>query len=86
MAADLERGGGGVAGGGGRPRGLFGFAAWGWLLTRYPATRVQAFVFLTPVFGTLFAAWLLDEPIGHELLVGLVAVAVGLRLLNRRPA
>lgn len=62
------------------------YLLWFWLLTRYPATKVQAFVFLTPVFGTVFAAVLLAEPIGHELLVGLAAVAVGLRLLNRRPA
>jgi drug/metabolite transporter (DMT)-like permease len=60
------------------------YLLWFWLLTRYPATKVQAFVFLTPVFGTVFAALLLGEPLGHELLVALVAVALGLSLLNRR--
>lgn len=60
------------------------YLLWFWLLIRYPATQVQAFVFLSPVFGTLFAAALLDEPIGPELGVALVAVAVGLRLLSRR--
>lgn len=62
------------------------YLLWFWLLTRYPATQVQAFVFLTPVFGTAFAAGLLGEPLGAELLIGLVAVALGLSLLNRRPA
>lgn len=62
------------------------YLLWFWLLTRYPATRVQAFVFLTPVFGTVFAGWLLGEHLGSELLAALVAVAVGLSLLNRRSA
>ncbi|WP_295638932.1 DMT family transporter [uncultured Methylibium sp.] len=62
------------------------YLIWFWLLTRYPATRVQAFVFLTPVFGTVFAGWLLGEQLGGELLSALVAVAIGLSLLNRRSA
>lgn len=62
------------------------YLLWFWLLTRYPATRVQAFVFLTPVFGTAFAGWLLGEQLGGELLSALVAVAIGLSLLNRRSA
>ncbi|WP_428422314.1 DMT family transporter [Methylibium sp.] len=60
------------------------YLLWFWLLTRYPATRVQAFVFLTPVFGAVFAAGLLGESVGADLLVALGAVAVGLGLLNRR--
>lgn len=60
------------------------YLLWFWLLTRYPATKVQAFVFLTPLFGTAAAAGLLGEPVGVELLIALVAVAVGLALLNRR--
>lgn len=60
------------------------YLLWFGMLTRYPATKVQAFVFLTPVFGAAFAAGLLGEPLGVELLVALVTVAVGLSLLNRR--
>jgi drug/metabolite transporter (DMT)-like permease len=60
------------------------YLLWFWLLTRYPATKVQAFVFLTPLFGTASAAALLGEPVGAELLFALVAVAVGLIFLNRR--
>jgi drug/metabolite transporter (DMT)-like permease len=60
------------------------YLLWFWLLTRYPATKVQAFVFLTPVFGTAWAAGLLGEPLGVELLVALAAIGVGLTLLNRR--
>lgn len=60
------------------------YLLWFWLLTCYPATKVQAFVFLSPVFGTLFAAALLGEPVGWELGVALAAIAAGLVLLNRR--
>lgn len=60
------------------------YLLWFWLLTRYAATKVQAFVFLSPVFGTLFAGLLLDEPVTTALLAGLVGVALGLTLLNRR--
>ena len=60
------------------------YLLWFWLLTRYAATKVQAFVFLSPVFGTLFAGWLLGEPITPALLLALAGVGVGLALLNRR--
>jgi drug/metabolite transporter (DMT)-like permease len=60
------------------------YLLWFWLLTRYPATKVQAFVFFSPLFGTAAAAGLLGEPVGVELLMALVAVAVGLALLNRQ--
>lgn len=62
------------------------YLLWFWLLTRYPATKVQAFVFLSPVFGTLFAGLLLSEPLTPRLLLGLFGVGVGLALVNRRPA
>lgn len=60
------------------------YLLWFWLLTRYPTTKVQAFVFLSPVFGTLFAGLVLDEPVTLLLLVGLAGVGIGLSLLNRR--
>lgn len=60
------------------------YLLWFWLLTRYAATKVQAFVFLSPVFGTLFAGGLLGEPVTAALLLALGGVGVGLSLLNRR--
>ncbi|MFM2052983.1 MAG: hypothetical protein RL456_1020 [Pseudomonadota bacterium] len=60
------------------------YLLWFWLLTRYPATKVQAFVFLTPVFGTVSAGLLLGEPITPALLGALAGVGAGLALLNRR--
>ena len=60
------------------------FLLWFWLLTRYPATRVQSFVFLAPISGLLFAAALLGEPVTPRLVLALVGVVLGITLVNRR--
>lgn len=53
---------------------LFGYAAWGWLLARYPAATVTPMALLVPVFGMGASALWLREPmpgwkIGAALLV-----------------
>jgi drug/metabolite transporter (DMT)-like permease len=60
------------------------YLAWMWLLGRYPATKVAAFVFLTPIFALLIGAFWLSEPITHSLMAGLVLVAMGIVLVNKR--
>ena len=62
------------------------YLAWMWLLTRYPATKISVFVFLTPVFALLFGAWWLGEPVTPGLLAALALVAAGIVLVNRKPA
>ena len=62
------------------------YLAWFWLLRHYPATRLSAFSFLTPVFGLLFAALALGEAISVRLIVAMVFIAVGIVLVNRKPA
>ena len=42
---------------------LFGFAVWGWLLSRYPAASVTPLALLVPVFGMGGAALWLAEPL-----------------------
>lgn len=59
------------------------YLLWFWLLTRYPATRVQSFVFLSPVFGAIFAVLLLGEALEPRLILALVGVAVGITMVNR---
>jgi drug/metabolite transporter (DMT)-like permease len=56
---------------------------WFWLLSRGAASRVSAFYFLTPIFGLAFGALLLGEVIGPGDAVGLVAVALGIVLVQR---
>ena len=62
------------------------YLAWMWMLGRYPATKISAFVFLTPVFALLFGALWLQEPVTSNLLAALVMVAAGIILVNRKPA
>ena len=61
------------------------YLAWMWMLGHYPATRISAFVFLTPLFALLFGAWWLGEPVTLNLLAALAMVAGGILLVNRRP-
>jgi drug/metabolite transporter (DMT)-like permease len=56
---------------------------WFWLLSYGAASRVSAFYFLTPIFGLAFGAALLGEAIGPGDAVGLVAVALGILLVQR---
>ena len=56
---------------------------WFWLLSHGAASRVSAFYFLTPIFGLAFSAVLLGEPVGPGDAIGLVAVALGIVLVQR---
>jgi drug/metabolite transporter (DMT)-like permease len=62
------------------------YLAWMWMLGRYPATKISVFVFLTPLFALLFGALWLDEAVTPSLLAALVLVALGIVLVNRKPA
>lgn len=59
------------------------YLAWFWLLRHYPATRVSAFTFLTPVSGLVFGALILGEPITSRIVIAVAGIAVGIRLVNR---
>lgn len=64
------------------------YVAWFWFIKHYQASNVASFVFLTPVFGVLAGAWLLDEPVGPRLLIALVLIAAGIYITTgyRRPS
>ncbi len=59
------------------------YLTWFWLIARYPAGRLSAFSFLSPLFGVVAAGVLLREPITPALLASLVLVCLGLWLVNR---
>jgi len=65
--------------------GFASYLAWFWLVRHYPATRISAFVLLTPVFGLLAGVGLLGEPLTARLLLALAAVCAGIALVNRAP-
>lgn len=60
------------------------YMVWFRLILNYPAGRIAGFTFLTPLFGILAGALLLGEHASPALLVGLVAIGVGMRLVNSR--
>jgi drug/metabolite transporter (DMT)-like permease len=58
------------------------YLAWFWLLTRYPASELSAFSFLTPLFGMLAGALVLGEPVGPALAAAMALVAAGIYLVS----
>ena len=62
------------------------YLTWMWLLGHYPATKMSAFVFLTPVFTLIIGAVWLGEPVTVNLVAALALVAWGLWLVGRKPA
>ncbi|MBN8487705.1 MAG: DMT family transporter [Burkholderiales bacterium] len=60
------------------------YLLWFWLVRHYQATQVTAFTLLTPIFGLVFGAALLDEPLTARLLVAVAAVSTGIWLVSRR--
>ena len=60
------------------------YLTWFWLVRHYPATRLAAFTLLTPVFGLAAGVLLLAEPLTARLVLALIAVVLGLALVNRR--
>jgi len=56
---------------------------WFWLLTHGEASVVSAYYYLTPVFGLALGALLLHEPVKPSDLVGLLAIASGIALVQR---
>jgi drug/metabolite transporter (DMT)-like permease len=58
------------------------YLGWFWLITRYPAFKLSAVSFLTPLFGLVAGGVLLHEPITPVLGVAMVLVAIGIFLVN----
>lgn len=59
---------------------LFGYAAWGWLLSRHPAASITPMALLVPVFGMATASVMLAEPLPGWKLAAAALVLCGLGL------
>lgn len=60
---------------------LFGYAAWGWLLARYPAATITPMALLVPLFGMASAAlWLGEDLPGWK--IGAAALVMSGLALN----
>lgn len=58
------------------------FLVWFWLLTRYLASRLTVFTFLTPMFGVAFGVLLLNERLSLTFGVAALLVVIGIVLVN----
>jgi len=58
------------------------YLLWFWLLTRYMASRLSVFSFLTPLFGVTFGVLLLGESFSARFLLAAGLVLVGIALVN----
>lgn len=59
---------------------LFGYAAWGWLLARYPVATIAPMALLVPVSGMGASALILGEPLADWKLIAAAFVMAGLAL------
>ena len=58
------------------------YLVWFWLLTRYVASRLSVFSFLTPLFGVTFGVLLLGESFSLRFLLAAALVLTGIALVN----
>ncbi|MBW9107976.1 DMT family transporter [Paraburkholderia phenoliruptrix] len=58
------------------------YLLWFWLLTRYVASRLSVFSFLTPLFGVTFGVLLLGESFSLRFLMAAALVLTGIALVN----
>ena len=62
------------------------FAIQARLLKKHSSSKIAVFSFATPLFGILFAVLLRGDPVSPWLFVSGVAVAIGILLVNLKPA
>jgi drug/metabolite transporter (DMT)-like permease len=58
------------------------YLTWFWLLTRYMASRLSVFSFLTPIFGVAFGVVLLGESLTTRFMIASALVVIGIGLVN----
>lgn len=59
---------------------IFGYAAWGWLLSRYSAATITPMALMVPLFGMGSSAWWLAESLPPWKLAAAALVMAGLAL------
>lgn len=62
--------------------GTFCFLTWTTLLRKYSASRISAFLFMTPVFGVILSSLILGEKVTLWFGIGLTLVAAGIYIVN----
>tara|TARA_B100000614_G_scaffold262236_1_gene294828 strand:- start:1364 stop:2143 length:780 start_codon:yes stop_codon:yes gene_type:complete len=60
----------------------FSYLFWFWMINNFSVSKLASFLFLTPIFGVLFGAVILNEPVGLNALLGLTMVCLGIFFIN----
>ena len=60
------------------------YPLWFWMISRYPASKLSNFAFLTPAFGVLLSGLLVNETLGWKIFAALALIGLGLIIINRR--
>lgn len=63
---------------------IFSYLVWFWLLRHYLTSRLMLMTLLTPLFGVLFGALFLHEPIDPRFAAGGGLVLAGILIVNAR--
>lgn len=61
------------------------FLTWFWLLTRYRASQLGVFSFMSPLMGVMLGVLLLDEPLTIRFIIGAGGVLVGIVIVSAAP-
>ena len=64
------------------PMAFASLLTWFWLLRQYLASQLGVLTFLTPIFGVILGAWLLNEPITPGFVLGALVALVGVVLVS----
>lgn len=64
---------------------LVAFTAYTWLVRQVTPAKVATYAYVNPVVAVLLGAWLLREPIGPGVLIGLAIILAAVTLVNRSP-
>jgi drug/metabolite transporter (DMT)-like permease len=62
------------------------YLTWFWLIAHYPAARLSAYTFYTPLFGVLCGVVFLSEPFTPGVIIALIMVTSGIYLVNLKHA
>jgi len=64
---------------------FFSYTLWFWMIHNFAVSGLTTFTFLAPLFGVVFGAVILSEPVGVRVWSGLALVCAGIYLVNRSP-
>lgn len=64
---------------------VFSYMMWLWLLQRHPASALQSFAVISPVWAVLLGVALLGERVTPAIALGMALVGAGLLLVSRPP-